>query len=160
VGVSSQPTSLAWSMDFQPREISWWRRTVSTSRSPQQETVSRPWITILHVSWFLQSRRSEVGSTVIKMFETLSRMLAFGAGTRVCIGELFALHRLLLFTANCVRHFHFLPPDGTDPVSCDPKTFKTGLVLEIPSYKIRIVPRSGKWTPCEGFKYRHGPRRM
>ena len=68
-------------------------------------------------------------------------MLAFGAGTRVCVGEQFALHRLLLFTGNCVQHFIFKPPHGTDTVPCDPRNFKPGLVLKVPSYKIRLVPR-------------------
>ena len=53
----------------------------------------------------------------------------------MCIGEQFALHRLLLFTANCVQHFNFKPPHGTDIVPCDPRNFKLGLALKVPSYK-------------------------
>ncbi len=63
-------------------------------------------------------------------------MLAFGAGRRVCLGEILAKNRLFLFATALVQNFRFEPAaDDTLPES-DPRTFEMGLVLHPKPFKL------------------------
>ncbi|GFO27081.1 cytochrome p450 1a1 [Plakobranchus ocellatus] len=61
------------------------------------------------------------------------KLLAFGAGRRVCLGEAFAKHRLFIFALFLVKHFRFLPSDEDNRANrlppVDPRTYEMGLVL-------------------------------
>ena len=69
-------------------------------------------------------------------------LLAFGAGMRVCVGEVFALRRLFLFTAYIAQSFNLFPDDSNDMTSCDPRYYTTGLVLYPPSFRIKMISRN------------------
>ena len=61
-------------------------------------------------------------------------LMPFGAGTRVCVGEVFALARLFLMTANIMQQFHLKP--GPMVSSYDPCTYESGLALRPNNYNI------------------------
>lgn len=69
------------------------------------------------------------------------RILAFGAGTRVCVGEVFAMRRLFLFTAYMMQSFDPQPDEETGLVSCDPRDSDLGLVLSSKPFCVRMKPR-------------------
>ena len=60
---------------------------------------------------------SNLRSNALTLHCQLFRMLTFGAGTRSCIGEQFALQRLLLFTANFSECWHLVPEQDRALVS-------------------------------------------
>ncbi|BFZ13569.1 hypothetical protein BsWGS_16608 [Bradybaena similaris] len=73
------------------------------------------------------------------------RLLTFGAGRRVCLGEALAKNRLFLFAAALVQHFWFAPSaederSGTLP-PVDPRTYQMGLVLHPRPFTLRATPR-------------------
>ncbi len=58
------------------------------------------------------------------------RVLPSGAGPRVCLGEIFAMARLFLWTGALVKEFDITTADGADPDWMDPyKQTDDGLVL-------------------------------
>ncbi|KAK3741939.1 hypothetical protein RRG08_024687 [Elysia crispata] len=69
------------------------------------------------------------------------RVIAFGAGRRVCLGEALAKHRLFLFASTLVKHFRFVPSE--EDVSAkqlppvDPRTYEMGLVLHPRRFKLK-----------------------
>ena len=87
-------------------------------------------------------------------------LLAFGAGPRVCLGELFALRRLFYVIVHALQQFH--PRYSTSSVAstegdsmpnswstkhpcvvpCDPRKFSFGIILKPPSYQISFVRRT------------------
>ncbi|CAH1789695.1 unnamed protein product [Owenia fusiformis] len=72
------------------------------------------------------------------------RMLTpFGAGTRNCIGEVFARTRLFLFTASLLQRFTLLQPTEGKLNDIDPRSedFLKKLPCVCPNYKIRAIPR-------------------
>lgn len=70
-------------------------------------------------------------------------LMPFGAGSRVCVGEQFALRRLFIYTAFLAQTFDLRPDDFiSKPVSCDPRTYTAGMVLVSPSYRIRMLARA------------------
>ena len=67
--------------------------------------------------------------------------MPFGAGHRVCVGEVFALSRLFLITARILQNFTILPESTLDQQpSCDPRDMKMGMVVTPPPFKVRMVP--------------------
>ncbi len=58
------------------------------------------------------------------------RVLSFGAGPRVCLGEIFAMARLFLWTSALVKEFVITPAVGSDPDCMDPyRQTDDGIVL-------------------------------
>ena len=73
---------------------------------------------------------------------TRKHVLAFGAGMRVCVGEVFALRRLFLFTTYIAQSFNIYPDDLNSMTSCDPRTYTSGLVLRPQSFRIKMKSRN------------------
>ena len=91
--------------------------------------------------WVFRPERflAEDGSLVPPDHPNRKHVVAFGAGPRVCIGEVFALKRLFIFTTSIIQAFDLQP--GAELVSCDPRGYTTGSVLFPPSYIIKLLPR-------------------
>ena len=69
--------------------------------------------------------------------------MPFGAGHRVCVGEVLALSRMFLITARILQNFTILPESTVEKQpSCDPRDMKMGITLLPPAYKIRLIPVS------------------
>ena len=68
-------------------------------------------------------------------------VMPFGAGHRVCVGEVFSLSRLFLITARILQNFTILPESTLDQQpSCDPRNMKMGIVATPPPFKVKMVP--------------------
>uniref|UniRef100_A0A0B6ZR23 Uncharacterized protein n=1 Tax=Arion vulgaris TaxID=1028688 RepID=A0A0B6ZR23_9EUPU len=73
------------------------------------------------------------------------KLMTFGAGRRVCLGEALAKNRLFLFATALVQHFKFVP--GIDDITSgqlpalDPRTYEMGLVLHPQSFQLRAIDR-------------------
>ena len=52
---------------------------------------------------------------------------AFGAGPRVCLGEIIARTRMFLMVTSLLQKFEFKP--GTETVSCDPREYTPGIPI-------------------------------
>lgn len=96
---------------------------------------------------------TEDGSAVVPPEHPNRRhLIAFGAGPRHCIGEVFALSRLFLIVTSLLRDFDLLRPghddrrgtaaaaDEAQLVPCDPRSYSLGIALYPQSYKLRLVP--------------------
>ena len=70
------------------------------------------------------------------------RLLAFGAGRRVCPGEAIAKNRLFLLITSLLQRFTILPPEGAPLPDYDPRHFKPSIVARPDDYQIRMIPRS------------------
>ncbi|WAR13363.1 CP1A1-like protein [Mya arenaria] len=68
------------------------------------------------------------------------RLLAFGAGRRVCLGETLAKNRLYLFTTALLQRYHFRSEGSPPPL--DPKSFTLGIVLHPGQFRIQAIPRT------------------
>jgi cytochrome P450 len=69
------------------------------------------------------------------------RTMPFGAGVRVCVGEVFAVSRMFLIVARILQNFSILPETSPEQQpSCDPRDMKMGIALLPPEFKIRIAP--------------------
>ena len=67
------------------------------------------------------------------------RLMAFGAGRRVCVGEVLARNRLFLLVTSLLQRFHFkAEADDKLPVF-DPREYESGAVLTPPLYKVRLI---------------------
>ena len=67
--------------------------------------------------------------------------MPFGAGHRVCVGEVFARGRMFLITARILQNFIILPEDTVQKQpSCDPRNMTLACVLQPPAVKVRMVP--------------------
>ena len=65
-----------------------------------------------------------------------SRLLPFGAGKRVCPGEVLARNRLFLFFASFLQNFTFIADNEKDKPIGDPLKRLPGIVTNHPPYKI------------------------
>ena len=68
--------------------------------------------------------------------------MPFSAGFRVCAGEIIARKRLFLIITYLLQKFTFLPPEGEEPLSCDPRGYINGAVLIPERYRVRAVLRN------------------
>ena len=82
------------------------------------------------------------GKLLIADHPNRKHLLAFGAGMRVCVGEIFALRRLFIFTTFILQSFNLLPDDICGMTSCDPRTYAVGIVLCPPTYRIKLLRRN------------------
>ncbi|XP_076449011.1 steroid 17-alpha-hydroxylase/17,20 lyase-like [Babylonia areolata] len=73
--------------------------------------------------------------------ENRRKLLPFGAGRRVCLGEVLAKNRLFLFVTSLVQQFHFEAEDGDSLPDVDPRTYEMGLVVHPKPFRVRAVPR-------------------
>ena len=55
-----------------------------------------------------------------------SRLLPFGAGRRVCIGEVLAKNRLFLIMSGIVQNFTFKPKSEAEKPDDDPRNYISG----------------------------------
>ena len=62
----------------------------------------------------------------------------------MCMGELLALNRLILFTANTVKKFKILPEDDAERISCDARDYKLGGAMEPQRFKMKAVTRKNR----------------
>nr|KAI8762247.1 ATP synthase subunit alpha; mitochondrial-like cytochrome P450 1A1-like P ATP biosynthesis/Eggmasses/Reproduction [Biomphalaria glabrata] len=75
------------------------------------------------------------------------RLMTFGAGRRVCLGEALAKNRLFLFATALVQSFEFQrAPDETNTKpqqlpKMDPRTYEMGLVLHPQHYQLIALAR-------------------
>ena len=92
--------------------------------------------------WVFRPERflDENGSLLPNDHPHRKHLMAFGAGTRSCIGEVFALKRLFVFATSLVQSFELLPGDVV--TSCDSRTYSFSSVLRPTTYSIRLIPRS------------------
>lgn len=67
------------------------------------------------------------------------RLMPFGAGARVCVGEVMALSRLFLITCALAQNFDIRP--GDQGYSCDPRLYQQGFVLRQKTFEMRAIPR-------------------
>ena len=66
-------------------------------------------------------------------------VMAFGAGHRVCVGEVFAMSRMFLILSRLVQTFHVLPETTVNKQpSCDPRDMIFGSVLASKDFKVRL----------------------
>ena len=85
------------------------------------------------------------GQLVLADHPNRKNVLPFGAGQRVCVGEVFAMSRMFLITARILQHFTILPESSVEKQpSCDPSNMKMGPVLSPPPFKVRMVPSGEK----------------
>lgn len=64
------------------------------------------------------------------------RLMAFGAGRRVCLGETLAKNRLFLFGTALLQHFAFTRDPNSTLISYEPRDFTLGIVLHPGSFKV------------------------
>ena len=69
------------------------------------------------------------------------RVMSFSGGPRACPGERVAFARLFLAAVILVQKCVVLPDNTAAQVSCDPRTFQSGLVLAPKEFRVRFVPR-------------------
>ena len=71
----------------------------------------------------------------------MSRLLAFGASRRVCVGETLAKNRLFLMVTSLVQHFEFLPAGPDQLPRHDPRDYEVRLNIQPHKYPVKIMPR-------------------
>ncbi len=77
----------------------------------------------------------EEGQLVPPDHPNRKHLLPFGAGPRVCLGEVFAMTRLFLWTAAVIGKFEITPAPGSDENWLNPNVHKSNFV---------IIPRPNK----------------
>ncbi|KAK3085472.1 hypothetical protein FSP39_003930 [Pinctada imbricata] len=83
----------------------------------------------------------EDGSLVHPQHHNRKRLLVFGAGRRVCLGEVLAKNRLFLFVTSLFKNFTFQPEDHSQLPEVDPRKYELGLVLHPQKFQIKAIPR-------------------
>ena len=81
------------------------------------------------------------GMVLLADHENRKHLMPFGAGSRVCVGEVFAMTRMFLYIASVLQHFMIKPAPG-EKVTCDPRDYRLGVTLSPPDFKVSFVPRN------------------
>jgi hypothetical protein len=77
------------------------------------------------------------GDLVLADHPNRRHLLPFSAGSRVCVGEVFALSRMFLITARILQNFSILPETSLEQQpSCDPRDMKMTLMTLPPQFKV------------------------
>lgn len=66
-------------------------------------------------------------------------LMPFGAGSRMCVGEVFAMRRLFIIATSVAQAFDIEPGDSL--VSCNPADYIEGISLNQKPFTIRLIPR-------------------
>ena len=69
------------------------------------------------------------------------RLLPFGAGRRVCVGEVLAKNRLFLMMSGIVQNFTFKPKSETEKPDHDPRNYLPGLATHPKDFEVCAIPR-------------------
>ena len=80
------------------------------------------------------------------------RLFPFGLGARVCVGDDFAKTRLFVFLTALVQHFDILPPSEKELLSCDPRLYHSGAVLQMDRFSCILSPVEWKLDPKEPLR--------
>ncbi|KAL3860289.1 hypothetical protein ACJMK2_010430 [Sinanodonta woodiana] len=93
--------------------------------------------------WVFQPERflDEHGCILPPQHEFRRRVMAFGAGRRVCLGEVLAKNRLFLFVSAILQNFSFEAADIQSIPDMDPRTYSLGLVLHPGRFKLKAKRR-------------------
>ena len=68
-------------------------------------------------------------------------LMPFGAGNRVCVGEVFAMSRMFLILTRILQNFTVLPETSIEAQpSCDPRAMEMGFLIMSPPFKVRMEP--------------------
>ncbi len=78
--------------------------------------------------------------SIYDLWYNIFRLLPFGAGRRVCVGQAMAKNRLFPFAVTLLQRFTFKPETSETKLPCDPTKFKLGIVIHPDPYKIRAIP--------------------
>ena len=83
------------------------------------------------------------GKLVAADHKNRKMLFPFGAGARVCIGEVFAKTRLFLIIASIAQNFRIEQDEPKVP--CHPSTYNISIVLDGSDYLVKMTDRkSGK----------------
>ena len=69
------------------------------------------------------------------------RLIPFGAGRRVCIGEVLAKNRMFLMMSGIVQNFTFKPKSEAEKPDHDPRNYLPGLATHPKDFEVCAVPR-------------------
>lgn len=81
------------------------------------------------------------GAILSPLHPKRKRMLAFGAGRRVCLGESLAKNRLYLFVTALLQRLTFVPDDSEAVPDPNPRSYDLGLVLHPKPFKVKAIRR-------------------
>ena len=95
-----------------------------------------------HDPWVFRPERflDDNGTLLSHDHPRRKHLMAFGSGTRACIGEAFALNRMFVFITSLVQTFDLFP--GEVLSSCDSRTYSFGAILRPQPYSIRLIQRN------------------
>ena len=69
------------------------------------------------------------------------RLLPFGAGRRVCSGEVLAKNRLFLMMSCIVQNFTFKPKSESERPDHDPRNYLPGIATHPKEFEVCAIPR-------------------
>lgn len=94
-----------------------------------------------HEPWTFQPERflHPEGTLLPPDHPNRRHLMQFGAGVRVCVGEVFALKRLFLFTTYMLQAFDLR--QGHQLVSCDSRSYIFGTIMKQPPFAVIMLPR-------------------
>ncbi len=82
----------------------------------------------------------EAGNLLPTDHPNRKRLLPYGAGPRVCLGETFAMDCLFHWTAAVVQNVHITPAPGFDPGWIDPRAHMDNICIKPLPNKIIFTP--------------------
>jgi len=69
------------------------------------------------------------------------RLMPFGAGRRVCMGEALAKNRIFLFTTSLLQEFDFSKVNSSAETACDIEKYPLKFLLQVPDYVCKVSER-------------------
>ncbi len=78
--------------------------------------------------------------------KTKQRMMIFGAGQRLCPGEIFAKNRLFILVTMMLQKYKFLVAEGFPKPRHDPREYDSNTILAIKPYNLCVQSRGNKAT--------------
>ncbi len=83
----------------------------------------------------------ETGGVVPADHPNRKHLMPFGAGTRVCLGEAFALARLFIWITAMIQRFSITPAEGNNAELTDARNYKFVTVLQPDPYEVVFTNR-------------------